>query len=86
MISMVFIAKSEADDSKFPKELNRVAHIRVIRQPQDIVVGNFCLLLRWWKDSLSTINRCPAEAEQNPAADSCICRRCGQAPLAWLLP
>ena len=38
-------AKSEVDDSPFPKELNRVAHIRVIRQPQDIVVGYSCLLL-----------------------------------------
>lgn len=40
-------AKSEVDNFPFPKELNRLAHIRIIRrQPQDIVVGHSCLLLQ----------------------------------------
>ena len=40
------LAKSlEVYNFPFPKEFDYVIHIRIIRQPQDIVIGNSGLLL-----------------------------------------
>ena len=39
-----FTEALEVDDFPLPQEFNWVAHIRVIHQPQDVVVGHPCLL------------------------------------------
>ena len=35
----------EVDDLPFPQELDHVVHVRVVRQPQDVVIGYPCFLL-----------------------------------------
>ena len=40
-----FTKSLEMDDLPLPEELNYIIHIRVIRKPQDIVVGDPCFLL-----------------------------------------
>ena len=34
----------EVDDLPFPQELDHVVHVRVVRQPQDVVIGYPCFL------------------------------------------
>jgi len=35
----------EMDDLTLSEEFDHIVHIRIVRQPQDIVIGNSCLLL-----------------------------------------
>ena len=35
----------EVDDLPFPQEFDHIVHVRIVRKPQDVVVGHSCLLL-----------------------------------------
>lgn len=37
----------EVDNFPFPQEFDNVIHVRIVRKPQNIVIGNACLLL-WY--------------------------------------
>ena len=39
-----FAKALEMNDFPFPEELNHIIHIRIIRKPQNIVIGCSCLL------------------------------------------
>ena len=44
----------EVDHFPFPKESDHIIHIRIIRKPQNIIIGNSGLLL--WHSGLKTTN------------------------------
>ena len=48
-----FAKSLEMDDFPFPKELDHIVYIRVITEPQDIVIGHTGLLL-WHAQSFAT--------------------------------
>ena len=46
----------EMDDFPFPEETDHVIDIGVVTEPQDVVIGHPCLLLRHMKNATITYN------------------------------
>ena len=40
-----FTKSLEVNDLPFPQEFDHIVHVRIVRKPQDVVIGNPCLLL-----------------------------------------
>ena len=64
----------EVDDFPFPQELDHVVHIRVIGQPQDVVVRYPCFLLRYKSNTQSvTVLPVTVTVRRARAASSKFC-------------
>ena len=49
-----FTKPLEVNNLPLPEEFDHIVHIRIVRKPQDVVIGHACFLF-WYAQSFATI-------------------------------